>query len=216
MPTAAHLFDQDTLMLQRFLKFAGFDPGKLDGVYGPRTDNAADAFYETTRTIAVNLGSFDGRSEKYIASLLPAAQRAARRFLANCKAAGLDARIISGTRSYAEQDALYAKGRINIGGMWTRVPGTQKVTNARGGHSWHNFGLAFDIGLFEGRAYVLDDARYNAASVHANDLPLGWGGNWKGSLKDPPHYQLKGDYTIGDARKAFEAGQLFTPALGEA
>jgi len=45
-------------------------------------------------------------------------------------------KLISGLRTYEEQDALYAQGRT--------APGP-KVTNAPGGHSNHNFGLAFDM-----------------------------------------------------------------------
>ena len=41
-------------------------------------------------------------------------------------------------RTFAEQDALYAQGRTK-GGL--------KVTNAKGGQSYHNYGLAIDIVL---------------------------------------------------------------------
>jgi len=45
-------------------------------------------------------------------------------------------------RTYQEQDALYAIGR-------TVDPAKPKVTNAKGGQSYHNFGLAFDIVLLK-------------------------------------------------------------------
>jgi peptidoglycan L-alanyl-D-glutamate endopeptidase CwlK len=41
-------------------------------------------------------------------------------------------------RTFAEQDALYAQGRTKAG---------NKVTNAKGGQSYHNYGLAIDIVL---------------------------------------------------------------------
>ena len=41
-------------------------------------------------------------------------------------------------RTFAEQDALYAQGRTKKGA---------KVTNAKGGQSYHNYGLAVDIVL---------------------------------------------------------------------
>lgn len=53
----------------------------------------------------------------------------------------------SGLRTYEEQNALYAQGRT--------APGN-KVTNAKGGFSNHNFGIAFDIGIFEGAKYLGD------------------------------------------------------------
>jgi len=41
-------------------------------------------------------------------------------------------------RTHAEQDKLYAQGRTVKGSI---------VTNARGGQSYHNYGLAIDICL---------------------------------------------------------------------
>ena len=49
---------------------------------------------------------------------------------------GIKLRIIQGFRTYAEQDALYAQGRTKKG---------KKVTNAKGGQSNHNLGLAIDV-----------------------------------------------------------------------
>jgi len=48
-------------------------------------------------------------------------------------------RIISGTRTYEQQNQLFKK--------------RPKVTNARGGQSNHNFGIAWDVGLFEEGKY---------------------------------------------------------------
>lgn len=48
---------------------------------------------------------------------------------------GVDFYLLQGTRTVEEQDALYAQGRI--------APG-KVVTNARGGFSWHNYGVAVD------------------------------------------------------------------------
>src|ERR1700756_2557177 len=43
--------------------------------------------------------------------------------------------VSAGARSWAEQDHLWQQGRITPGDI---------VTDARGGESWHNFGLAVD------------------------------------------------------------------------
>lgn len=91
--------------------------------------------------------------------------------------------MISGLRSYAEQDALYAKGRSGI-------PGEKIVTNARGGYSNHNFGIAFDIGVFEGMKYLPESPKYKAAGAIGVGLGLDWGGNWK-TIQDEPHFQLR-------------------------
>ena len=81
----------------------------------------------------------DGR----IATLHPKLRAKAFNFIKACEAVGIFLRITSGFRSYSEQDQLYAKGRTvpNDAG---RLPGAT-VTNARGGRSVHNFGLAIDV-----------------------------------------------------------------------
>ena len=77
------------------------------------------------------------RSEKVIATLHARVRPYARALYFKAREHGITINIISGTRTYAEQDALYAQGRTRPGNV---------VTNARGGYSNHNFGIAFDIG----------------------------------------------------------------------
>jgi peptidoglycan L-alanyl-D-glutamate endopeptidase CwlK len=196
---SVQLFGEDILFLQRFLKGAGFYQAKLDGDYGEMTDAALTAFEKTTEEIANIHGKFDSRSEKNIGSLNPKAQKAARIFLKTIRDAGIDARIISGTRTYAEQDALYRKGRF----------GNPKpiVTNAEGGESNHNFGIAWDIGIFKNGAYLGDSPLYDKAATVGLVAELEWGGNWK-TFKDKPHYQLVTGLSISDVRTKFENGQV--------
>lgn len=63
------------------------------------------------------------------------------------------------------------------------------VTNARAGHSNHNFGLAFDIGVFRGGRYLAESPVYKAVGALGIELGLSWGGNWK-DIKDQPHFEL--------------------------
>jgi len=123
----------------------------------------------------------DSRSEKHIATLLPEVRPIARALVQKAAASGITIKIISGLRTYAEQDALYAQGRTAPGDI---------VTNARGGFSNHNFGIAFDIGVFEGNKYLPDSPKYKAVGVLGVELGLEWGGNWK-TIVDQPHYQLR-------------------------
>ncbi len=89
-----------------------------------------------------------------IATLLPRYGPMRGRSL-KARALDITINIISGLRSYEEQDALYAQGRT--------APGN-KVTNARGGYSNHNFGIAFDIGVFSGNRYLPDSPKYKAVA----------------------------------------------------
>jgi len=192
------LFGEDILFLQRFLKSAGFYTGNLDGIYGKMTDAALNAFEAQTAEIAGALGTFDSRSEKSIGSLHPKAQKAARIFLKTILDTGIDARIISGTRTYAEQDALYRNGRFG------NPPPV--VTNAKGGQSNHNFGIAWDIGIFEDGEYLGDSPLYDEAAEAGLTADLEWGGNWE-KFQDKPHYQLATGLLLASVRDKFEKGE---------
>ena len=161
-----------------------------DGLPGPETWTAIHkriigSRAGTTDATTPTAGTVDPRSEGNIATLLPEVHPYARALVQRAAAVGITNKIISGTRTYAEQDALYAKGR-------TTPPIGKKhiVTNARGGFSNHNFGIAFDIGVFEGSSYLDDSPKYKAVGAIGTELGLDWGGNWT-SLVDEPHYQLR-------------------------
>lgn len=148
--------------------------------------------------------SFDPRTEKNLATLLPQVAAVARVFMARAIARlateGLTVRIISGTRTFAEQDVLYAKGRTTAG---------PKVTNARGGYSNHNFGVAFDIGVFrlKGRGdYLGESPHYHTLGPIGEAAGLLWGGRWK-SFKDEPHYEFPTGLTLAQMRQRLKQGK---------
>ena len=121
----------------------------VDGKAGPQTWSA---IYERivnkkvdVQKPLVTIDAVDSRSEKVIATLLPEVQPIAQALIQKSVEMGINIKIISGLRTYEEQDALYAQGRTTPGNI---------VTNARGGHSNHNFGIAFDVGVFEGNKYL--------------------------------------------------------------
>lgn len=101
-------------------------------------------------------------------------------------------RIAQGLRTFAEQDEIYAQGRTTPG---------KKVTNAKGGQSIHNYGLAVDIVLIiDGKTASWDTAKdwdndkvadwYECVKIFAK-YGWDWGGNWK-TFKDLPHFEKKG------------------------
>jgi peptidoglycan L-alanyl-D-glutamate endopeptidase CwlK len=152
--------------------------------------------------IALSTVIFDARSENNIRTLAIRAQRPAREFLDRVRRAGIGARIISGTRTYAMQNALYALGRFgNLGSI---------VTRARGGQSNHNFGIAWDIGIFTAvGGYIQDSGAYDDAALAGQTGELEWGGDWV-TFVDRPHFQLKVPFTVAEIRARFEAGENFT------
>ncbi|WP_374328317.1 M15 family metallopeptidase [Azonexus sp.] len=157
----------------------------VDGKAGPETWSAIHTRIvkpkAATPAVSVAVSPVDPRSEKNILTLLPEVQPMARALVQKAALHGISIKVLSGLRSYAEQDALYAKGRT--------APGP-KVTNARAGYSNHNFGIAFDIGVFEGARYLADSPKYKAVGALGMDLGLEWGGSWK-TIVDQPHFQLR-------------------------
>lgn len=143
----------------------------------------------------------DERSAKNISTLHPRVQAKAKEFLvlanALAGAEGLQCKIISALRTYQEQAQLYAKGRT--------APGP-KVTNARPGFSNHNFGTAWDIGLFKGKTYLPNHKLYTTIGQAARSLGITWGGDFK-SFKDTPHYEVPTGHTLAQMRERVSAGQ---------
>jgi peptidoglycan L-alanyl-D-glutamate endopeptidase CwlK len=135
--------------------------------------------------------TLDERSERNLATLHPDIQPRVAAFISAAKnlasPRGLDVRIISGLRTFAEQDAIYAQGRTAPGRI---------VTNARAGYSNHNFGLAFDVGIFKGKAYLDDCGFYDELGPLGESLGLEWGGRWK-KIVDKPHYQFRPKWVAG-------------------
>lgn len=100
---------------------------------------------------------------------------------------GIYVGVAQGFRSKAEQDAIYAQGRRGI-------PGEKVVTQARGGQSNHNYGVAVDLFVYSddgSEAIFLLPSNPKSAPLVAAMKKRGmeWGGDWAG-FRDYPHYQL--------------------------
>lgn len=202
------LFKTDTLFIQRLLSSSGLYKGPLDGKFNQALHDAEDAFEACYKASQAKYGVFDPRSEGIIYTLVPKAQDAARQFMNTARQFPAIVKLLSGTRTYAEQNALYAQGRTKSG----RV-----VTNARGGQSNHNFGVAFDVGIFNNGAYnegrnAKEDKQYSdLAALIKQKLPgvLAWGGDWR-TIVDKPHYELPTGKTVAQCRALLEAGKPYT------
>lgn len=93
-------------------------------------------------------------------------------------------RIVQGLRTIAEQDAIYAKGRTTPGVI---------VTKARGGKSYHNYGLSIDYctvknGKISWEVYQPMVDIFKAAGYT-------WGGDFK-TIVDKPHFQKSFGLTV--------------------
>lgn len=146
----------------------------------------------------------DARSEKNIVTLRPEVQELARALVEKGRVAGINVKVIGGTRTYAEQEALYEQGRSKPGKI---------VTKARAGQSKHNFGIAFDVGVFsdDGKEYYGESNAYAELGKIGKELGLVWGGDWE-DFPDEPHFEYnpKG-HSLAEIRARHEAAlSLFT------
>ncbi len=199
---STRLFPDDVLFHQRLLKSEGLYTKKLDGLWGPFTEKASNEFEAFSEQIKEEVSAFDFRTEKNIRTLALSTQKEARNFLKKVLAAGSKAKIISGSRTYSEQNRLFRQGRYGNPGPI--------ITHARGGWSNHNFGIAWDIGIFtETGGYITENAPYKQAAEAGMTASIEWGGSWT-SFVDTPHYQLNLGIDLALMRDRFENGKRFT------
>lgn len=124
-----------------------------------------------------------------INDLLPKVKKMAMDFQAKAKLAGIDFVVTSVYRSIEEQNAIYAQGRTAPGSI---------VTNAKGGQSFHNWKVAFDIvPVIAGKAIWNDNALWSKLGQIGTSIGLEWGGNWQ-NFKDLPHFQYVAGYSFQD------------------
>ena len=111
-------------------------------------------------------------------------------------------------RTFAEQDALFAQGRTRLFDTQGKRLGV--ITQARGGQSFHNYGLAFDIVLLtdNDRNGSFESASWDTIRDFDNDKQSDWmevvnifkkhGYTWGGDFKrfkDAPHFEKTFGFT---------------------
>lgn len=119
--------------------------------------------------------------------LLPIVQRKANLVLNEMELLGHPMRITEGYRSIDRQNQLYAQGRTTKG---------LRVTNAKGGESLHNYGVAADF-VFRKEGYGASNALWETFGMIAEKYGFEWGGRWT-SFPDRPHLEMKLGYTLAD------------------
>nr|WP_154122369.1 M15 family metallopeptidase [Paenibacillus monticola] len=135
-----------------------------------------------------------------MSGLLSADRTAAEALIEFAYAHGVPIVITQGLRTIPEQDGLYAQGRTTKGLI---------VTNAKGGYSYHNFGVAIDFALLLPDGGVSWDTKrdgdgdgiadWDEVVADAKRLGWEWGGDWT-SFKDMPHLQMTFKLSTADYR----------------
>src|SRR5947209_373213 len=121
--------------------------------------------------------------------LKPKIKKMAENLMDDCKKQGYQITITQTLRTIEEQDALYAQGRTKPGNI---------VTKAKGGYSFHNFGVAFDVcPVVNGKAVWDDNELFKKIGEIGIKIGLEWGGTWT-SFLDLPHFQYLAGYSLAD------------------
>ena len=133
-----------------------------------------------------------------------------RDFESRLAAAKLPFHLFMALRTFECQDELYALGRTKPGKI---------VTNARGGDSLHNYGLACDFVLdgmpekpgvqwsWDTKADFKANGRGDWMQMGeiAESCSLEWGGRWK-RMPDLPHIQNTYGLTLNELKEIYRAG----------
>jgi len=141
---------------------------------------------------ASNFHTWDPATDRRITQLDPRIQLPTITFINRvCDELGISLRVAQGLRTIQEQDNLYSQGRTRAGPV---------VTNARGGQSYHNFGLAIDVYIIQPNGAINYDQQVPPAVVDiARQEGFEWGGNWR-TFKDYPHFQMTFGQTLQQLR----------------
>ena len=121
--------------------------------------------------------------------LLPLVQQKLQAHKDLCKQHGITFMVTSTYRSIDEQNRLYAKGRTEAGSI---------VTNAKGGQSFHNWRVAYDVcPIINGKLDWNNTELFYEIGKLGKQVGLEWGGEFP-TIKDMPHFQLTLGYSFQD------------------
>lgn len=121
--------------------------------------------------------------------MLPVVAAKADAFVTACRVQGIEVLITSTYRDNESENALYAQARTTPG---------QRVTNAKGGQSFHNHACAFDfVPVVHGKAMWDDTRTFRRCGEIAESLGLEWAGRWT-SFPELAHCQYTGGLTLAE------------------
>lgn len=150
------------------------------------------------------------KSESKLVGLHPLVRYMAIRLVSESLLGGVPIIITQGLRTTEYQNQLFSQGRKFEKGKWFVVDKCKIVTNAKGGRSMHNYGLAVDFALLLPNGAASWDARRDGDSDGQKDFyevgAIGrrifgeWGGDWD-RFVDMPHLQHTFGLTIDQLQK---------------
>jgi peptidoglycan L-alanyl-D-glutamate endopeptidase CwlK len=151
------------------------------------------------------------KSKNRLEGLHEIVKEAAEMLIENSYNRGVNIVITQGLRNISEQNALYAQGRTVL--YSANGIKLSKVTNAKGGYSNHNFGVAIDFALLTSNGVSVSwdtngdydgdkKADWFEVVEEAKKLGFEWGGDWT-SFVDMPHLEM----TFGLSTSQYRSGK---------
>lgn len=102
-------------------------------------------------------------------------------------------------RSFARSNELYAQGRTKPGKI---------VTNAPGGSSYHNYGLAIDFAIeVNGKPDWTVNENWMKVVECFKERGFFWGGDFR-TIKDYPHFENRLGYNWRTLSAKYNAGEI--------
>ena len=127
-------------------------------------------------------------NSRSLADLHPRVFSLATAFLTAAMKQDIDLIVTSTFRDNESQAILYAQGRTTPGRI---------VTNAKPGHSFHNWRVAFDVVPVAHGKCIWDGPIWDTIGALGQSCGLEWGGAWT-TFPDRPHFQQTFNMTIQD------------------
>lgn len=152
--------------------------------------------------------TWDVVSDRRIETLHPLVKEKVKEFIIRAeKELGIKLRVVSALRSWKEQTELYNRpfdGKDNDGdGLIDEA--NEKVTNAKAGESYHNFGLTVDVVEIKNGKALWKNPNWEKIAKLGKSIGFEWGGDWK-SFKDNPHFQYTFGMSLAELRRRYQSG----------
>lgn len=145
--------------------------------------NSLENYAKLAKVLPQKNYNIDQNGNVSLTKMHPKLQNKINLLIEKCEKEGINIKITETIRTIERQNELYNKGRTTSGNI---------VTNAKGSDysSKHQWGIAFDICINE-KNDPYNEEKLNKVGEIGKSLGLEWGGDWT-TIKDSPHFQLKG------------------------
>jgi peptidoglycan L-alanyl-D-glutamate endopeptidase CwlK len=152
----------------------------------------------------------DAQSIKMLEELHPKVRPDFQAFIEECEQQyDITLRIMSAYRDMSAQAKIYAVGRTVKGENVTDAkPFGDVISDAKPGSSWHNFGMAVDLGIVLVNGSISYNFNYMKFANIGQQWGITWGGNFPNSFKDPDHFEEQAGQTLHGLLALYNAGKF--------